>query len=77
MKLSIITVTYNAEKTLERTLKSVQGQTYHSLEHLIVDGASRDGTVELIRKYADERGDLQNGEDEKQKDRKASCRERV
>ncbi len=67
MKLSIITVTYNAEKTLERTLKSVQGQTYHSLEHLIVDGASRDGTVELIRKYADERGDLQNGEDEKQK----------
>ncbi len=49
-KLTVITVTYNAEKTLERTLKSVQEQSYPALEHLIVDGASRDGTVALIRK---------------------------
>lgn len=51
MKLLVITVTYNAEKTLERTLKSVQEQTYPYLEHLIVDGASTDGTVALIQKY--------------------------
>ncbi|MDR2811201.1 MAG: glycosyltransferase [Tannerellaceae bacterium] len=55
IKLTVITVTRNAEKTLERTLKSVQEQTYPYLEHLIVDGASRDGTVELIRKYAQEK----------------------
>lgn len=54
MKLSVITVTYNAEKTLERTLRSVQEQTYPTLEHLIVDGASRDGTISLIHKYAEE-----------------------
>ena len=67
MKLSVITVTYNAEKTLERTLKSVQGQTYPHLEHLIVDGASHDGTVKLIRKYAEEKANLQNMGDEEQK----------
>lgn len=53
--LSVITVVRNAEKTLERTLQSVQEQTYPGLEHLIVDGASSDWTVELIRKYARER----------------------
>jgi glycosyltransferase involved in cell wall biosynthesis len=50
IKLSVITVTFNAERTLERTLQSVREQTYPDLEHLIVDGASADGTVELIRK---------------------------
>lgn len=49
-KLTVITVTRNAEKTLARTLKSVQEQTYSHLEHLIVDGDSSDGTLELIRK---------------------------
>ncbi len=47
--LSVITVTYNAEKTLQRTLKSVAEQTYPFIEHVIVDGASTDGTVQLIR----------------------------
>lgn len=51
-KLSVITVTYNAEKTLERTLRSVQEQTYPHLEHVIVDGASHDGTIHLINTYA-------------------------
>ena len=54
-KLSVATITWNAEKTLEQTLKSVQEQTYPYLEHLIVDGASRDGTVELVRRYAGEK----------------------
>lgn len=50
-KLSVITVTYNAEKTLERTLKSVSGQTYPYVEHIVVDGKSEDYTVSLIQKY--------------------------
>lgn len=54
-KLTVVTVTYNAEKTLERTLSSVQEQTYPYWEHLVVDGASVDGTLALIRKYAEDR----------------------
>lgn len=54
-KLSVITVTYNAERTLERTLKSVREQTYPAIEHIIVDGKSSDGTVALIQRYENER----------------------
>jgi glycosyltransferase involved in cell wall biosynthesis len=46
---SIITVTYNAEKVVERTLKSVAGQTYPNTEHIIIDGASKDKTLALIQ----------------------------
>jgi len=53
--LSVITVTYNAAPTLERTLKSVREQTYPHIEHLIVDGESKDNTVALIRHYAHEK----------------------
>jgi len=49
--ISIITVTYNAEKSLEKTLQSVLKQTDKNFEHIIVDGASKDKTVEIIRKY--------------------------
>ena len=51
MRVSVITVTYNAEATLEKTLLSVLGQSCHDYEFLIVDGASSDGTVDLLRKY--------------------------
>lgn len=68
MKISIITITYNSAKTLPRALESVQSQKYDEIEHIIVDGASTDGTVELIRKYSDVQSDnvqctkvLQNG----------------
>lgn len=54
-KLSVITVTYNAEKTLERTLKSVREQSYPHIEHVIVDGKSKDKTVDLIREYNSEK----------------------
>ena len=40
-KFSIITVTYNAEKVLEDTIQSVISQTYHHIEYIIVDGASK------------------------------------
>lgn len=50
--LSIITVTYNAHETIERTLKSVENQTALSLiEHVIIDGASSDGTLKLLNDY--------------------------
>lgn len=56
MKLfTVITVTYNAQHTLKRTVKSVQEQTYKHIEHIIVDGKSTDGTVELIKQQANEK----------------------
>ena len=51
MKISIVTITYNAASVLQRTLDSVAGQTYSDIEHVIIDGASKDGTLELIRNY--------------------------
>lgn len=50
---TIITVTYNAEALIERTIESILGQTYDNLEYIIVDGASTDGTMEIIKKYKD------------------------
>ena len=52
-KISIITVTFNAENVLERTLKSIQRQEYNNIESIIVDGASNDGTLEIVKKYPD------------------------
>lgn len=48
---SIITITFNAESTLEPTLRSVAAQQENDYEYLIVDGASKDGTVALARQY--------------------------
>ena len=44
-RFSIITITFNSEKTVERTLKSVLAQTYSDFEYIIVDGASKDSTM--------------------------------
>lgn len=52
MKISIITITNNSAKTLQRTFDSVRSQTYNDIEHIIVDDASKDGTLELIEAYA-------------------------
>ena len=52
MKISIITITYNSAKTLPRALESVRQQKYDDIEHIIVDGASTDGTVEIIKNYS-------------------------
>lgn len=48
---SIVTIAFNSEKTIERTLKSVLAQTYKDYEYIIVDGASRDSTIDIVRKY--------------------------
>ena len=52
-KFSIITVTYNAEAVLEDTIQSVISQTYHHVEYIIVDGASKDSTLSIIDRYRD------------------------
>lgn len=51
MKFSIITVCYNSEKTIERTIKSVLNQTFTDYEYIIVDGESNDSTLEIIASY--------------------------
>lgn len=51
VKVTIITVAYNSVKTLEDTMKSVLAQTFANIEYIIVDGASTDGTIQLIRQY--------------------------
>ena len=51
LKVSIITVCYNSESTIEDTLQSVANQSYTNVEHLVIDGASTDNTVELTRRY--------------------------
>jgi len=53
MKVSIITSVYNNEKTIEDAVKSVLSQTYPNIEYIVVDGASKDNTVSVIKKYQD------------------------
>lgn len=52
MKISVITVCYNAENVIEQTIQSVLNQNYTDIEYIVVDGASSDGTMEIIRRYA-------------------------
>lgn len=50
-KISIITITYNSEKTLEDTIKSIISQKYDNLEYIIIDGGSKDKTLEIVERY--------------------------
>lgn len=51
MKISLITITYNSSETLSDTIQSVLKQTYTDVEYIIVDGASKDNTVSIIKEY--------------------------
>ncbi|MEI6435746.1 MAG: glycosyltransferase family 2 protein [Bacteroidota bacterium] len=51
MKISIITITYNSEKTIRDTIESVLNQSYKNIEYIVVDGKSKDGTCDIIRSY--------------------------
>ena len=54
IRISIVTITYNAQRTLQRTLDSVRSQTYPCIEHLIIDGASKDDTLQIAQQYQKE-----------------------
>ena len=51
MKVSVITVCYNAVSTIESSIRSVMEQDYEDVEYLVIDGGSKDGTVDLIKQY--------------------------
>lgn len=53
MKVSIITATYNSERYLEDCIQSVMKQTHTDIEHIVIDGKSKDGTLAIITKYND------------------------
>ncbi len=53
LKVSIITVCFNCENTIEKTLNSVLNQNYKNIEYIIIDGSSTDNTTKIINKYKD------------------------
>lgn len=52
-KISVVTVCYNAEESIEETMKSVFSQTYSDIEYIVIDGASTDNTLGVINRFSD------------------------
>src|SRR5688500_9385193 len=53
MKVSLITVTLNSEKFLEDCINSIRRQDYKDIEHIVIDGGSTDGTLDIIHRHKD------------------------
>ena len=51
MKISIITVTFNNAAVLDDCIKSVLNQSHNSIEHIVIDGGSKDNTINILKKY--------------------------
>ena len=64
MKFSIITVCFNSEKTIADTIRSVGAQRYSDLEHVIIDGGSKDRTLDIVREIGLRNGTVVSGPDE-------------
>ncbi len=54
MKISIVTACYNSKNTIEDTLRCIKNQTHPDIEHIVVDGGSTDGTVDILKRYQDD-----------------------
>ena len=61
IKITYVTITYQAAKVLQRTLDSVLEQDYPEITHLIIDGASTDGTIEMVNDYIERSNASENG----------------
>ena len=53
MKISIVTICYNNEREIRATIESVISQTYSDIEYIVVDGASKDNSLAIIKEYED------------------------
>jgi len=51
LKISLLTVSYNSESTIKDTIESIRSQDYNTIEYIVVDGNSKDGTVQIIKSY--------------------------
>ena len=61
IKITYVTITYQAAKVVQRTLDSVLAQDYSEITHLIIDGASTDGTLEMVNDYIERSNAADNG----------------
>ena len=61
--VSIVTIGYNEYDQIEQTLSSVRHQTYNQIEHIVIDGGSTDGTLDIIHDYEDSLAYVESGQD--------------